>query len=291
MNKQETFTNYLIKQGLRTKTAQNYSKKLERIKQSIKSQNLNINTLSLEQLYDIKNQCKEQGLSLATIKQYFVCLKYYYHFIERKDNPAQLVKFQRRQQTLPTNLLSHHEILSLYQSYPINSIKDKRDIAILGIMLFQGLKRAEVEQLELHYLDVNQAELYVPATSQTNARTLELHPIQMKHLLEYIYEVRDILLREKNKETNLLFFSLGTGKSINNVLSSSVKELKQKNKYFKSLTQLRESRISLWLKEFGVRKTQYLSGMKNASSLMRYVTHDIEKLRQKLCIVHPLERI
>ena len=72
MNKQETFTNYLIKQGLRTKTAQNYSKKLERIKQSIKSQNLNINTLSLEQLYDIKNQCKEQGLSLATIKKYFV---------------------------------------------------------------------------------------------------------------------------------------------------------------------------------------------------------------------------
>lgn len=285
----KAFTEYLIKQGLRTKTAQNYTKKLERLQQHIESQDLQIDVLSLKQLYGIKNQCKEQGLSLATIKQYFVCLKYYYHFIERKNNPAQLVKFQRRQQTLPTNLLTHHEILALYQSYPINSIKDKRDIAILGIMLFQGLKRAEVEQLELHYLDVNQAELYVPATSQTNARTLELHPVQMKHILEYVYEVRDILVREKNKETNLLFFSLGTGNGINNVLNNSVKELKQKNKYFKSLTQLRESRISLWLKEFGVRKAQYLSGMKNASSLMRYVTQDVEKLRQKLCVVHPLE--
>ena len=149
----KTFTDYLIKQGLRTKTAKNYNMKLERLKQGIEAQNLCLDTLSLEQLYDIKNFYKEQGFSLATIKQYFVCLKYYYRYIERKDNPATLIKFQKRPQTLPTNLLTHHEILDLYQSYSVVSIKDKRDIAILGIMLFQGLKRAEVEQLELHYLE------------------------------------------------------------------------------------------------------------------------------------------
>ena len=171
-------------------------------------------------------------------------------------------------------------------SFPVNIILEEAHRYISNRSL-----GAEIEQLELNHVDVSKATIYVPSTTQTNARTLEFHPMQMKQLLEYLYEVRNILLRERNKQTNYLFFSLGKGTKLDNVLQNSMNELKKKNRYFKSLSQLRESRISLWLKEHGVRKAQYLSGMKNASSMMRYVTHDIEKLRQKLAIIHPMERL
>ncbi len=67
--------------------------------------------------------------------------------------------------------------------------------------------------------------------------------------------------------------------------------MRVRKRYFKSLTQLRESRISLWIKESGTRKAQYLSGIKYASSLERYQTKDIEKLRQKLAVIHPMGRM
>jgi integrase/recombinase XerD len=285
------FKEYLEKQGLKKQTAVNYLGKLKQLLKRAEEVGKNIDTMSLDELYQFKNQYKEEGFALATIKQHFVSLKYYYGFIGRKDNPAVKMKFEKRQQTLPTNQLTLHEMLDLYRSYPVYTIKDKRDIVILGVMIFQGLKRAEVEQLELHHIDTSEGTIYIPSTSQTNSRTIKLEAIQMECLLDYIYDIREKLLQEKKKETNRLFFSLGTGTKMDNVLQHSLQILRTKNKYFKSFTQLRESRISLWITENGIRKTQYLSGMKYASSLERYQTKDIEQLRQKLSIAHPMERI
>jgi len=287
----DRFKEYLEKQGLKKQTAINYLGKLKQLLKRAEVVGKNIDTMSLDELYQFKNQYKEEGFALATIKQHFVSLKYYYRFIGRKNNPAVKMRFEKRQQTLPTNQLTLHEMLDLYRSYPVYTMKDKRDVVILGVMIFQGLKRAEVEQLELHHIDTSEGTIYIPSTSQTNSRTIKLEAIQMECLLDYIYDIREKLLQEKKKETNRLFFSLGTGTKMDNVLQHSLQTLRMKNKYFKSFTQLRESRISLWIQENGIRKTQYLSGMKYASSLERYQTKDIEKLRQKISLVHPMERI
>jgi len=69
------------------------------------------------------------------------------------------------------------------------------------------------------------------------------------------------------------------------------KELKREYPIFKTITQLRESRMSLWVKEYGIRKAQYLSGIKYTSSMLRYKTADVEQLKKKLAIVHPMERL
>lgn len=113
----------------------------------------------------------------------------------------------------------------------------------------------------------------------------------MKSLISYLYEFRPKLLTEAKKETNKLFFSMGTSNSIDNALQINVNHLKRKFPSFKSLTQLRESRMSIWVKKYGIRKAQYLSGIRYASSMLRYKTTDIEKLKLKLKIVHPMERL
>lgn len=48
----------------------------------------------------------------------------------------------------------------------------------------------------------------------TNSRSIDLHPMQIKNLMDYLYEFRPKLLTEAKKETNKLFFSMGTSNSI-----------------------------------------------------------------------------
>lgn len=109
--------------------------------------------------------------------------------------------------------------------------------------------------------------------------------------MEYLYEIRPRLLNEANKTTNRLFFSMGKGNSLTNAINLMTKELKKEYPIFKTITQLRESRMAIWVKEHGIRKAQYLSGIKYTSSMLRYKTTDIEQLKKKLAIAHPMERL
>mgnify|MGYP001048733674 CR=1 FL=1 len=84
---------------------------------------------------------------------------------------------------------------------------------------------------------------------------------------------------------------MGTAKFVNNAIQRKLNELKKIYPSFESLTQLKESRIRVWVQKHGIRKAQYLSGVKYTSSMLRYKTSDIDKLQPKLMIVHPMERL
>ncbi|WET69682.1 hypothetical protein [Sphingobacterium sp.] len=45
------------------------------------------------------------------------------------------------------------------------------------------------------------------------------------------------------------------------------------------LNQLRQSRITLWIKQYGLRKTQYLAGFKRVGNVERYRQQDSEDLK------------
>lgn len=157
--------------------------------------------------------------------------------------------------------------------------------------LFQGLKNEELSTIETHHIDLDDASIYIPSTNITNARTLSLHPQQIHHLMQYLYEIRPRLLIEANKSTDRLFFSMGKGNNLTNAIHLMVKELKRDHPILKTITQLRESRMVIWVKEYGIRKAQYLSGIKYTSSMLRYKTADVEQLKKKLAIAHPMERL
>ena len=84
---------------------------------------------------------------------------------------------------------------------------------------------------------------------------------------------------------------MGKGNNLSNAIHLMTKELKREYPIFKTITQLRESRMAIWVKEYGIRKAQYLSGIKYTSSMLRYKTTDVEQLKKKLAIVHPMERL
>jgi len=55
------------------------------------------------------------------------------------------------------------------------------------------------------------------------------------------------------------------------------------------LNQLRQSRITLWIKQYGLRKTQYYAGFKRVENVERYRQQDSEDLRQYVLQFHPLQ--
>jgi len=57
----------------------------------------------------------------------------------------------------------------------------------------------------------------------------------------------------------------------------------------KRLSQLKQSRITLWIKQHGLRKTQYLAGFKRVENVERYRQQDSEDLKQYVMQFHPLQ--
>ena len=70
-------------------------------------------------------------------------------------------------------------------------------------------------------------------------------------------------------------------------LHEIAKELKTLNNNFTDVKQIRTSVIIHWLKQYNLRKTQYLAGHKYISSTERYVQDDLESLHETINTFHP----
>jgi N-acetyl-anhydromuramyl-L-alanine amidase AmpD len=55
------------------------------------------------------------------------------------------------------------------------------------------------------------------------------------------------------------------------------------------LNQLRQSRIGIWVETYGLRKAQYLSGLRRLQSVERYQKQKLEDLQRQIGRHHPLQ--
>ena len=57
----------------------------------------------------------------------------------------------------------------------------------------------------------------------------------------------------------------------------------------KSLQQPRQTRLTIWVKEHGLRKAQYMASFKSISGIERYKTQHLEDLQKQLESYHPFK--
>jgi len=287
----EDFKHYFEKRGYKPRTIRGYTNSLKQFFRWCEDNCINPEVATIEELYDYQSYTREQGLAVATIRERTIILKHYYRCIKRPENPALLLRAERQEKKLPKGMLDEEMLVELYLGILPKTHIQKRNKCMLGLILFQGLKRADLSQLKPEHINEDQSRIYVPETNKTNARYIPLKAIQREDLRHYIYTLRSQLIIEARKESDYLFFSQGTGKGLNNSLGLMFRALKKQYPNLGSLQQLRESKITLWVKEFGIRKTQYLSGIRYASSVLRYKAIDNDKLKHKIALIHPMERM
>ena len=162
------------------------------------------------------------------------------------------------------------------------------DLLFLGLMIYQALDEQDILRLQFTDLDLAKGTLYVPAGIKRKAgRTIALMAHQVIPLQHYLTHHR--------KENELLFYpqciSFNRLHDQFKVLSIKVKNLaKTLNISFIRFSQLRKSRITLWIQQYGLRKAQYLAGFRQVHNVEVYQQQDTTDLVAAVQQYHPLKR-
>ena len=103
---------------------------------------------NLDELYTYKSHLAEKGFAPSTVRQNIKALAYLFRAIERKDNPALLVRHAKIERALPRILLSKDELEELYLSIEARGLTGWRDKCLFGMLIFPRFETRRNASLE-----------------------------------------------------------------------------------------------------------------------------------------------
>ena len=177
---------------------------------------------------DVKNtevvayllELKNAGKSAATVNRKLASVRSFYRFLLEKgkidEDPTNNIKSPR----IPRKKLQYLTIEEIDKllSAPDDSLRGKRDRAILELLYATGIRVTEL--IEANVEDINLRMGFITcAGEQSKARIIPMGRPARAAMEEYIYDVRDKLLRD-NKDDKALFLNY-YGQRITQALSIS----------------------------------------------------------------------
>jgi len=242
-----------------------------------------------------------------TMQKYVGTLRHFFTWQikqgRREDNPARDIDIQDIQRKVLQVILTRAELERIYQSYGTKELNEeqqaqnwakasalatKRNKAILGLLVFQGLTSHEVAALTIKSLELRAGKVHVEGGRRHNARTLTLEAAQIMDLMEYTLQTRPELLKLTGKTADQLFVSVGAGSKLNNTLNKLLLQITKLEPKVRTLQQLRASVITGWIKTLNLREAQYRAGHRYVSSTEAYLINDLEGLAEDVARFHPI---
>jgi integrase/recombinase XerD len=180
----------------------------------------------------------------------------------------------------------------------------------LGILVYQGITTEELHQLKVGHIKLEKGKIFIPGSRKRNSRTLDLKPIQILEMHEYISSVRLGIMngidkgkpmrpvcrsgRKPNKINpaklkKQLFFSSNGSENLKSSLLHLFRQIKKQNPQISSIKRIRASVIRYWLTNHNLRQVQYMAGHKYVSSTERYQANNLEDMKKNLEKYHPLK--
>lgn len=241
-----------------------------------------------KEVLDFVDDQKQKGRSINQLNRILLSLRYWFTYLNKngtvQGNPASGLKVKGSVRSLPTGLLERDELDHLYESYAVKDDRTHRNKAILGLLIYQALTREELEKLRPEHLKLREGKITIPETNNNAGRMLDLKPFQILDLQEYI-----LVIRPRIQQSERLFTGRNNLENLKNTLLHLCHALRRINPKVKHATQIRQSVITEWLKEKGLRQVQYMAGHRYVSSTERYLTTNLEDLREALNKHHPLK--
>jgi len=248
----------------------------------------------------------KHGASQKTIANYLNHIRKFYQFLISehlvKENPVAHIKVQGIKRKVYHDILNTEELQQLYQEYPTtieheagkqippqqkNIISRKRNKVILSLVIYQGLRVEEVAAINLQDLQLREGKITIQAQRRTAARTMKLESHQVYELMDYIHETRKEFL-QVHTTASKLFLQWNDSDNFHNITQSMLRHLRTINSRVKNFDQIRASVITQWLKQYDLRKVQYLAGHKYVSSTEQYKANNIDELQDDITKFHPL---
>ena len=234
--------------------------------------------------------------SVSNVKRVIASIKKYYDYLieirKRKDNPARAIRIRdgKEYPIQLQDLFTEKELQLLLvpriERYPFLT---KRNKIIMGLLVHQGLRIGEIENIKLTDIDLEKATIQIHKTGITNARNLPLKAEQILLLYEFISKDRNQLKTWRNDENALLLGKLGTPirkEDVDYLISTYQKQSKKKL----TTTTIRQSVIAnLLIKNNDLRIVQHFAGHKSPDTTEKYRQTGLNALKTAIDKLHPIK--
>lgn len=289
----DEFEQYLQAQKLSATTIAGHSNNVKLFTQWLaKESHLDTASISYNDLLSYIHYEKQKNVAPATINLRLASISHYYEYLKKngeiKKNPARMLRVKGTVKRVIENPLSVEELRILYQHYSLlqevsqyqhnTGQAHQRNAVILGLIVFQGVHSGELQKMEVNHITLGAGTVYIPSTNRSNSRTLQLLPVQILPIHEYLEQTRP-QLKPKGEE-------LFPG-NLHNTVDRLVQELQGINPAITNALHIRGSVIINWLKQHNKRQGQYMAGHKYISSTEAYAIQDMDTLQDELSKHHP----
>lgn len=280
-----TFKQYLFNKNYSNETIRKYVQEVHQFEQFLES---DISQATYNEIMDymrfvqskVTNKTAEK--KLAALKNYF---DYLIQIGENLHNPAAHIKIKGIQRRQLYDILKPSELESLYHQFPHETTIEKRNKVMIGLLVFQGITTADLQNLRPEDLQLREGIIHIPETKKSNYRDLLLKPYQLLDFQEYLLQIRPNLNIYKRE---VMFLSSEGNANLSNTIAKLLPKIQRIEPKVKSLNQIRSSVITRWIQGTNLREAQYRAGHRFISSTEKYKVNDIEDLKEDLRKFFPI---
>ena len=279
-----------LRQSLRESSVESYLYSIEKYKKANRNADKYDYQKVMQYIELLRNNYQP-----STIKATLGCIKRYYDYLietgKRKDNPARAIRLRDKTENpiQLQDLFTEKELQSLLnprkERYPFLA---KRNKIIMSLLVHQGLRIGEIENLKLSDIDLEKATIQVTGTALTNNRNLPLKAEQILLLYEYINHDRNKLKTWRNDNNKLLLGKLGTPirtEDVDYLITTYQKQYKKKL----TATTIRQSVLAnLLTKNNDLRVVQHFAGHKHPDTTEKYRQTGLNALETAIDKLHPV---
>ncbi len=284
------FEKYRQQNGYSEKSISVQNSHVNRLKDWCLNQNINLEEINYNKALQFIDNERQRGILNQTIIREINSIRIYFDYLletgKLQQNIIRRIKIRNTPKKAIAETLSPEQLENIYQSF--SSLPEwehrtkttkqlhKRNVVILGLLLYQGLTSGETAKLETTHINLAEGKIYVPSTRKSNARTLKLQANQILPIKNHI---------EEFKPKPYLFPSKKQSDMICNIIS----QVKKNHPEIIDSRQIRTSVIMNWLKTNNIRQVQYMAGHKSIRSTEQYRQQDLTDLVKQLELFHPLK--
>lgn len=293
----ESFIKYLQEEkGYILKTAKHSLYSINQYVAWLQTQNIPLKKVTYKDLLDYIGHLQHQNASKHKINHQLKTISQYNEYKGIKDvaKDVRIRGITKRQ----NQFLSEAELNQIYHNFESKNKKGHylhSDKIMLGLLIYQGLEEKDIFRIELQDVNLEQGTIYIKAGQKSKtARTLALKAFQIIPLKNYIDNHRKPYHKEHESESEKLFTpNCDKAHRLHDqfkIIAKALREQAEKqNIKLPKIGILRQSRIVLWIQQYGLRKAQYLGGFRAINAVERYQKEDISDLQDYIKIHHPLK--
>lgn len=288
--KSGSFDEYRNKNGYSAKSIRVQNSHINRLKNWCINQHVNLEEINYNQALQFIDSERQRGILNQSIIREINSIRIYFDYLlesgKLQQNIIRRIKIRNTGQKVLPETLSTEQLETIYQSFVnlpewehrTKTAKElhKRNVVILGLLVYQGLTSGETAKLETTHIKLAEGKIYVPSTRKSNARTLKLQANQILPIKTYI---------EESKPNPYLF----PCKKQSDMVCNIVQQVKKNHPEITDSWQIRTSVIMNWLKTNNIRQVQYMAGHKSIRSTEQYKSQDLSDLTKQLELFHPLK--